>query len=157
MAMKKAAPKKATAKKGDEPVRAGVGKEKETWRKTYESRPGNSKEVSQYYRNYGKALKEAGDKYGFDRSKGPNRNPRVLGKVKFEQDSLTTYTTPKNKPSKNDLAGQRGKTVVSNKFSNVSGFNEQTGSVRGRTAQRAIDQAKRAKAANAKKVAKGKK
>lgn len=163
MAMKKkAAPKKAAPKKnstgGDQPVRAGVGKERANYIKRYQEM--YPKDSAAYNRRYGKALKEVASEYGFDRSAGPNRTPKLRGYVNVEEDG-SMYAYPKNLPTRNDLAGRRG-TVKSGTSRFIrKGDSERyasgEGTVRGRTAQRGIDQAKRRKAANAKKVAKGKK
>lgn len=139
MAMKKA------AKKGDEPVRAGVGKKS------------GSREVDS--KKYGAALKAAEAKYGYDRSGGSMRNPKPrFGTT--PDGIMSNYAAYRNEEivkgrfASNDLSGRRGtKTVGPDRMAGIP----KVGSVRGRTAQRAIDQEKRAKAANAKKIAKGKK
>lgn len=158
MAMKKKAAPKKNSTGGDQPVRAGVGTGKDKWRKEWEAQ--YPKEAAAYNRRYGKTLKEVASKYGFDRSAGPNRTPKLRGYVNVEEGG-DMYAYPKNLPTRNDLAGRRGK-VQSGKPTFIGkGKNERLvkneGTVRGRTAQRGIDQAKRRKAANAKKVAKGKK
>jgi hypothetical protein len=141
MAMKKKAP----AKKGDEPVRAGVGKKS------------GSRKVDS--KKYGEALKAAAAKYGYDRSGGSMRNPKprfgdtpdgILANSGTYQQIWKVNKIAAN----NDLSGRRGTKAVG---PDPMSSDQKVGSVRGRTSQRAIDQAKRAKAANAKKVAKGKK
>lgn len=141
MAMKK----KAAAKKGDEPVRAGVGKKS------------GSRKVDN--KKYGEALKAAAAKYGYDRSGGSMRNPkpRFSDTPDGIQSNYSAYRNEqivKGSYASNDLSGRRGTTAVGR---DPMSSMPKVGSVRGRTSQRAIDQAKRSKAANAKKVAKGKK
>ena len=171
MAMKKKAPAKKAAPKnstgGDQPVRAGVGKERANYIKEFEAR--YPKESSDYDRRYAKALKALAKEYGFDRGAGPNRNPKLRGRVGVESDSGYMYSISPGEAwrSGTDLGGRTGKVRTGNSGSRPpkpgAGRSEddyyppQVGTVRGRTTQRGIDQAKRRKAANAKKVAKGKK
>ena len=69
MAAKKAAPKKAAPKKGDEPVRAGVGKKQGAMRGSTGATGGS------YEANVIKKVNKIGvDTYGM-RSAGKNRNP----------------------------------------------------------------------------------
>lgn len=137
--------KKAAAKKGDESVRAGVGKKS------------GSRKVDN--KKYAEALKAAEAKYGYNRSGGSMRNPkpRFSDTPDGIQPNYSAYRNEqivKGSYASNDLSGYRGtKAVGRDPMSSMP----KIGSVRGRTAQRAIDQEKRSKAANAKKVAKGKK
>ena len=103
-------------------------------------------------------MKEVAKEYGYDRSAGPNRTPKLRGYVNVEEGG-DMYAYPNNSGTLNDLSGRRGK-VKTGKSTFVppdDRYARNIGSVRGRTTQRGIDQAKRKQAASAKKVAKGKK
>ena len=121
-AKKKAPAKKAAPKKGDEPVRVGRAAKQKL-----------SEPFSVNPERYKKTQQRAVERLGFDRSAGPNRNPKPLWKMgrAFQGTNIPGFKSVfSQNPS--DLASER-------------------------TKQRGVTQDKNKQRASAKKVAKGKK